>query len=93
MNAWDQAGETQLNSYRGKWSEFNNGDKSDQYEGYQHDGLRDREGGLRLGRRQCIQGRNLHEALRYENKNVEVERYDCSDHVNPTPCAYQALFV
>src|ERR1700687_2852108 len=53
-----------LHPHRGDRPEFNHGDEPDQNEDHQHDGLRDRERRLRLRRSQCIEGRNLREALR-----------------------------
>lgn len=52
------------------WPEFNQGDKSDQYEDHQHDGLRDRERWLGLRRSQRLEGCNFHEALRDQNKDI-----------------------
>ena len=42
---------------------------------------------------QRIESRNFHEALHDKNKNVQIERCDRSNHVDPAPCAYQVLFV
>ena len=74
-------------------SEFNHRDQSNQNEEGQDSGLRDREGRFGLRWSQCIESRNLHEALHDQNEDVKIKRHNSGDYLDPAPSAYQVLFV